>query len=157
MGSFARAFAKGITRSFASALGRRGGTHLGSAVSINGTFTDSTGWALGTSCTVTGGLLLCQNNAGNSTNTYAISLPAGIYQVTYDIVAPFNAGNITARFNGGAFNGLTRSFGAQSAGTYTEDIACSAAITNFEFRVTRSGVTMDLRLDNLVIKPYVQD
>lgn len=121
----------------------------------NGNFNDATGWTLGASCTVTGGVLHCNNNAANVTNSYAVGGSAGTYRVTYDIVAPFNAGNITARFDtsAGVVSGATRSFGSSSAGTYTEDIVLTGSINAFEFRVTRSGGTsMDCRLDNLVVE-----
>lgn len=121
----------------------------------NGTFTDATGWSLGTSCTVTGGKLWCNNNAGNSTNTYALTtLAPGTYEVTYTI-SEFNAGNVTARINTGAglFSGATRGFGTVSAGTYTDSITITAQSTDFNIRATRSSGTntMDFKIDDVKI------
>lgn len=119
----------------------------------NGNFNDATGWSLGASCTVTGGLLWCNNTAANVTNSYTVGGSAGTYRVTYDIVAPFNSGNITARFNttAGTVSGATRSPGG-GTGTFTEDIVLTGSINAFEFRVTRNGTSMDCRIDNLVVE-----
>lgn len=120
----------------------------------NGDFTTSTGWALGASCTISGGVLTCANNAANVTNTYAMTKPSGTYRVTYDIVGPFTAGNVTPRFttSAGLVSGTTRVFGTAGVGTYVEDIVCTGSITDFNFRVTRTGAAMQVSLDNVVIE-----
>ena len=95
----------------------------------------------------------CNNTLANVTNTYAVSLAAGTYRVTYDITS-FASGNVTPRFttSAGTVSGTTRVFGTHGVGTYVEDLVCTGAITDFNFRVTRSGSAMDVRLDNLVVE-----
>lgn len=119
----------------------------------NGTFADSTGWSLGTSCTVDSGSLRCNNTASNSTNIFAIALPAGTYRVTFDVVS-FTAGNATMRFNtsGGIISGTTRSSGTTPPATYSDDIVVTGTISAFEIRATREGTAMDFRIDNIFIE-----
>ena len=115
----------------------------------NGTFDNSTGWSIASGCSVTGGVLLCQNTAANVTNTYAMSAPAGTFRVTFDIPTHVT-GNITMRFNSGAFVGTT--YSGTETGTFTNDIVCTAAVTVFEVRVTRDGSSMDCSVDNIFIE-----
>lgn len=121
----------------------------------NGTFTDSTGWSLGTSCTVVAGKLHCNNNAGNSTNSYALTtLSPGTYEVTYTL-SDTTVGNCTVRINtsAGLVSGPTRAMGTTADGTYTDSITITAQSTAFEIRCTRSSGTntMDFKIDDIKI------
>lgn len=150
MASFARDFIDRLTRPFSGRLGRE---EVASAVIVlEHDFTNSTGWTLGTSCTINAGTLWCNNTAANVTNSYNIALSAGTYRVQFDIVAPYNAGDITPRFNtsGGVVSGPIYSL-AGGTGTKTADIVVPNTITQFQFRVTRDGTAMDCRLDNLIV------
>lgn len=121
---------------------------------LNFTFDSSTGWSLGTSCSITVGKLWCNNNAANVTNSYATGvLLAGTYDITYTI-SEWVAGNMTMRINSGGtiVSGTTRTFGVDAAGTYTDRVTIASTSTAFEVRVTRSGGTsMDMKVDNITV------
>lgn len=153
MGAFARAFAH-VLRPFAGVLGREeasGGEELPNLIG-NGTFEDSTGWVLGTSCTVDSGSLRCNNNAANVNNDYAVSLAAGTYRVIYDVVAQ-TQGNVIPQFTttGATVSGTTN-FNPITPGTFSTDIVVPDPITALRMRVTRSNALMDVRLDNIIVQ-----
>ena len=115
----------------------------------NGTFNDSTGWVVPSNCTIANGRFNFNNTAANVTATYNMSGAAGTYRVTFDIVT-HASGNITMRFNSGAYLGT--SYIDNETGTFVNDIVCAAPITVFEIRVTRDGTSMDCSVDNIIIQ-----
>lgn len=153
MAGFARAFAR-VTRAFSGVFAGRIGRSDAAATVLpnllgNGTFDDATGWVVPASCTISGGRFNFANTAANVTATYNMNGAAGTYRVTFDIVT-HASGNITMRFNSGAYLGT--SYIDNETGTFVNDIVCAAPITVFEIRVTRDGTSMDCSVDNIIIQ-----
>lgn len=110
----------------------------------NGTFTDATGWTLGSGHTISGGLFNI-NTAGSISSTIPASFVFGRYYKVIFTISNYVSGTVV--FNLGGYSQTTS---ISADGTYTQYIRTSNVLTNTTFYLTSTSGS-NLSVDNVSI------
>lgn len=125
-------------------------THYSSTFDANDV---SDPWLIPSGCSISGGAFNFKNTSSNVTAEKILALPAGTYEVEYDILTGDTGlkGNVTIWFNSAAdtTDEITRT---DVTGTFIHPLTSTAAISSLEIRVTRQDSTMDIKVGRLIVR-----